>query len=290
MKTKKFYHFCFYTAIALLPFCMEAQATFSSLEEEYTPKYCLQLEAAYGKGMMSEGGFEGIEYMFDSIPLERKTVLDIGSGLGGVAFYLADKYAMQVTGIEVNVWMVAESEKRIPDRLKGKVNFLKSSSNSNWSIPNERYDMIYSKGVLTHLEKKDELLQECHRLLKREGLLVITDWLSSAEKKWGENIARLVELENLVLFPESETGYNEILKKNGFNVLSVRDDSLVYMRYNREIVKRLQDPEQHQRLLNYFGETELKDAVDGYDSIAKAIEAGELRVMRFVAHKGASLQ
>lgn len=32
--------------------------TWSSLEEEYTPNYCLQLEATYGAGMMSEGGIE----------------------------------------------------------------------------------------------------------------------------------------------------------------------------------------------------------------------------------------
>lgn len=34
---------------------------------EYTPRYCLQLEAAYGEGMMSEGGKEGIEHMFSGI-------------------------------------------------------------------------------------------------------------------------------------------------------------------------------------------------------------------------------
>src|SRR5262249_4149455 len=38
---------------------------FSSLENEYTPTYCLQLEAAYGEDMMSEGGIEGIEHMFN---------------------------------------------------------------------------------------------------------------------------------------------------------------------------------------------------------------------------------
>jgi hypothetical protein len=43
------------------------RVTFASLENEYTPRYCLQLEAAYGHGMMSEGGREGIVLLFYSL-------------------------------------------------------------------------------------------------------------------------------------------------------------------------------------------------------------------------------
>lgn len=287
MSIRKLHCFCMYAACNLFFSCLygSQEPTFSSLEEEYTPNYCLQLEAAYGTGMMSEGGSEGIDYMFDSLGLEKKVALDIGSGIGGAAFYLAEKYSMQITGLEVNAWMVAESKKRIPEPLKGKVDFLLSTANSGWPLPNESYDIIYSKGVFTHLETKDEILQECYRLLKKGGLLVITDWLSSESRLWGENIARLVELENLVLFPESQTGYIKLLEKNGFTLLSVRDDSVVYHRFNQQIVERLQDVTQHQTLLNYFNETELKASVEGYESIAKALEVEELSVFRFVVQK-----
>ena len=209
MDISKLYYFGVHVATGLFSFCLYASqsVTFSTLEEEYTPNYCLQLEAAYGEGMMSEGGLEGIDYMFRSIPLENKVALDIGSGIGGVALYLADKFSMEVTGVEVNPWMVVESKRRIPDHLKGRVDFCLSASNSGWAFPNNSYDIVYSKGVLTHLETKDEIFQECYRLLKKGGILVITDWLSSEEKRWGKNIGRLVELENLVLFPESKTRY-----------------------------------------------------------------------------------
>ncbi|MBP9841079.1 MAG: methyltransferase domain-containing protein [Simkaniaceae bacterium] len=258
---------------------------FSSLEEEYTPHYCLQLEAAYGAGMMSEGGLEGIDYMFDSLPLENKVGLDIGSGIGGVAFYLAEKFSMQITGLEVNRWMVEESKNRTPEHLKGRVDFRLSDSNTGWSIPNDSYDIIYSKGVLTHLETKDEILQECYRLLKKGGLLVITDWLSSSNKQWGGNIARLVALENLALFPESKNGYIELLEKNGFTILSVRDDSCVYHRFNQEIVKRLQNDKEHQTFLTYFDEAGLEASIEGYESIVKALEVEELKIFRFVVQK-----
>jgi ubiquinone/menaquinone biosynthesis C-methylase UbiE len=255
------------------------------LKDEYTPKYCLQLEAAYGKGMMSEGGKDGIEHMFAQIPLKHKSALDIGSGLGGMAFYLADKYDMRITGLEVNPWMVAFSEKQTPEHLKSNVSFLQSHGNSDWPIPNNSYDIIYSKGVLTHLEKKDEIFLECYRLLKKDGLFVITDWLSSEDKRWGKNIERLVELENLILFPESENGYIELLKKNGFTLLSLRDDSLVYLKYNREIIEGLQNRIDKQIFLEYFNENELKAAIVGYQSIVKALEVRELQIFRFIARK-----
>ncbi len=262
------------------------ETTFATLEEEYTPKYCLQLEAAYGDGMMSEGGAEGIQHLFEGVALEGKKALDIGCGLGGVAHYLAKAHAMEVTGVEVNPWMVMEANRRIPEHLRGKLVFLLTTSNSDWLLPSNSFDIIYSKGVLTHLETKDEVFQECQRLLKDDGLLVINDWLSSEDKKWGENIAKLVELENLALYPESETGYREAFERGGFKVLSVRDESPVYLRFNQEIASRLRDPARRSALLEIFTEEELEASIVGYESIAKAIETEELRVLRFTAQKG----
>lgn len=54
--------------------------------EEYSPHYCHLLEAAYGTGMMSEGG-EAIDLMFQGLSIQGKKALDIGSGLGGVAYH-----------------------------------------------------------------------------------------------------------------------------------------------------------------------------------------------------------
>lgn len=272
-------------AVVLPTGCTAQDNGFNSLEEEYTPTYCFQLEAAYGNGMMSEGGVDGIEYMFDQITLSNKTALDIGCGLGGVAFYLAQQYAMNITGLEVNNWMVAEATNRTPNCLKGQVDFILSTSNQDWPLPSNMFDVIYSKGVLTHVAVKDPVFQESHRLLKEKGLFVITDWLSSDSKKWGENIQRLVDLENLVLFPESESAYVQTLEKNGFTVISVRDDSSVYLNYNQKIIERLQHPQQFGGYTIYFTPEDAAASIEGYESIVKAIVAGELRVVRFIAQK-----
>ena len=62
MKTRKF----FYTFLSLVPFFLFASEPFATLEDVYTPKYCAQLEAAYGTNLMSEGGAEAIEHITNS--------------------------------------------------------------------------------------------------------------------------------------------------------------------------------------------------------------------------------
>lgn len=248
---------------------------FDTLEETYSPEYCAELELAYGRGMMSEGGTEAIEHMFENISLQSQKALDIGSGLGGVAFYLAEKYGTEVTGIETNAWMVAESINRTPPQFRSLVNFVQTVSNSEWPFAPQSFDLIYSKGVLTHIENKKELFDECLRLLKPGGMMIITDWLSSEARTWGPEIAKLVELEHLALYPESETGYIRLLENSGFTVLSVRDDTVLYKSYNEKII----------RLLQAYKDPQLEPAIEGYQAIANAMATGELRTIYFAAKK-----
>lgn len=256
-----------------------------TLEEVYSPKYCQQLEAAYGKDMMSEGGHEAIEHLFDGIPLQGKKVLDIGSGLGGVAFYIAKTYNCSVTGLEINSWMVEEAKRRTPKPLQSKVHFVKSIG-SRWPFSDSSFDIICSKGVLTHVEDKSDILRECFRTLKPDGLLVISDALSSEARVWGEQITRLNELEDLNMYPESESGYIEQLQQHHFILQSVRDDDKPCHKWTLELINRLKDPAMRTTHLQYFQENELEAHIEGYEAMLKALETGELRSVRFIANKG----
>jgi len=48
-------------------------------------------EAIYGKGLISLGGYDAAEQMFDGLELNGEHLLDIGSGIGGIAHHLAAK-------------------------------------------------------------------------------------------------------------------------------------------------------------------------------------------------------
>lgn len=256
-----------------------------NLEEVYTPQYCQQLEAAYGKNMMSEGGEDAIIHLFDSVQLQGKRALDIGSGLGGVAFFVADRYNCTVVGLEINSWMVGEAKKRTPKHLFDKVDFVQCEPDAMWPFADGCFDVIYSKGVLTHAEDKNGIFQECYRTLKPGGMLVISDALSSEAKVWGEHIGRLNELESLNMYPESESGYITLLKKHNFIIQSVRDDDKECHKWTLELINRLKDPAMQSTHLRYFDTPELDAHIEGYEAMRKALEVGELRSVRFIATK-----
>lgn len=119
---------------------------------EYSEEYCRLLETAYGDGMMSEGGTKAIDRMFLSEDLRNKTILDIGFGLGGACIYLAEKHHATVFGVEINPWMVEESTRRTPSNLKHQVKFLQYHPEEKLPFADNFFDIVFSKGVLTHLK------------------------------------------------------------------------------------------------------------------------------------------
>ncbi|MBX9705183.1 MAG: methyltransferase domain-containing protein [Gammaproteobacteria bacterium] len=233
---------------------------------------------------MSEGGDEAIDNMFAGIPLHNKTVLDIGAGLGGAAFHVAEKYQATVYGVELSSWLVQEAQRRIPDALKGKVDFV-AYSPPTLPFDHNFFDIIYSKGVFTHVKDKAPLFKEVFRTLKPNGLFVIDDWLSPVKDQWGPNITKMATEENLLLYAETETNYEKLLTSCGFSDIKTRNENKNYFRYNNNIVRHLEQKEVAEYFRKAFGEVAYQQALDSYCLIAKAVDENELLIRSFVAKK-----
>lgn len=251
------------------------------LVQEYPEDYCSLLEEHYGFGMMSEGGAEGIELMFKGVDLKNKKALDIGSGMGGVPEYLAKTHNMDVTGLEINPWMVEETTKRIPKHLESQLRYVLSISDDTLNFPDNHFDIVYSKGVLVHLKNKNGLFKEIRRVLKSGGVLVIDDWIAPKDGQWGDEIQRMMEIENLSLFAQSQESYIKDLQDAGFNVTSVKDDSKFYADYNRKICFDLEGPKK-EKFLELLGQKGYQENLAGYRMIAESFENQELYSITFV--------
>ncbi|HSX37257.1 MAG TPA: methyltransferase domain-containing protein [Chlamydiales bacterium] len=257
--------------------------------EQYSPEYCRLLEAAYGEGMMSEGG-EALALMFKDVSIQGKKALDIGSGLGGVAYYLAKEHDCQVTGLEINPWMVKEAEERALKEIKNKLDFVLSTSNDHLPFENDSFDVVYSRGVFCHIENKQGILNECYRILKPGGVLVVNDFLSSIKGKWGEHVKRLVELEGLPIYAETIDGYIEVLNKAQLKGTKVLNLTEKYALYNEEIVSRLKTSEKKEAFIHSFNEKLHAEAIEGYSAIAQAMQKSEGMTVQFIAHKENGLE
>lgn len=249
---------------------------------EYPPDYCLLLEEIYGTGMMSEGEGQATEHMFEGVALQEKTALDFGCGLGGMATYLAQEHAMHITGLDINPWMIAQAEKRIPKNIQSQLRYVCSTSDETLPFADNQFDIIYSKGVLTHLENKQPVFKEFKRILKPNGTLVILDCLSPVQGQWGPHISQMASIEDLTMFAETEERYLQLLENAGFDIIATRDDSRIYTEYNKEICRMLRE-EKKDTFLQLLGKKAYQENLEGYEAIVKAFETEELFMLRFIA-------
>ncbi len=251
--------------------------------EEYQPDYCYCLEDAYGKNFMSEGGTQAIDELFHGVDIKGKRLLDIGSGLGGAVFYLAQQHQCNIAGLEINPWMVGESTKRIPPDLAHLVDF-QSYTPPTLPFSADSFDIIFSKGVLVHVADKAPLFASIHHALKPQGILIINDWLSPY-KSWRKAIQNMCELEDLTLYPQTEQEYVQLLQDAGFTLQTLDDENPLYINYNRDVASKLKIPDVAENFISRFGKKSWQNSIIGYEKIAESMEKNELLVRRFMATK-----
>lgn len=259
----------------------------TAINNTYTKEYCHQLELAYGDNMMSEGGSKGIEKMFQGVDLQGKTLLDFGSGLGGVAVYLASRHQARVTGVEINKPMIEEANKRLPAGLKDKVSYNHISSDLKLSFPENSFDVVYSKGVIVHLsqEQRNTIFKEFHRILKKGGKVIIYDWLSPTDGQWSPQVEKLIETEALPLFAFSKDAYKKQLESVGFQDCCLTDMTSLYAQHNQDVVDRLGSKPIKRKFIEAYGEKVFYEHLEGYQNIVTAHKSGDLLNVRIAAVK-----
>jgi cyclopropane-fatty-acyl-phospholipid synthase len=100
------------------------------------------------------------------------TVLDIGSGWGGLALYLAEKHGATVTGVTLSGEQHAASVDRAHDKgLSDKVDFHLQDYRSVTGI----FDRIVSVGMFEHVGKEhyDVFFGKCRDMLADDGVMLL---------------------------------------------------------------------------------------------------------------------
>lgn len=108
-------------------------------------------------------------------PKPGESVLDIGSGLGGPARYLAKVWGCRVTGIDLTAEFVATAiELTRRTGLSDRVDF-KQGSALDLPFDDESFDLAWSQNVVMNIAERERYYAEIHRVLKPGGWLAIQD-------------------------------------------------------------------------------------------------------------------
>lgn len=152
-------------------------------------------------------------------------VLDIGCGLGGSAFWLAENFDCRVTGITISPVQARMANKKAKARgLSGRVQFQVSDANQ-WHPEPESVDLVWIMESSEHFEDKKRFFERCASVLKPGGVLAVCAWLRrdgpmpEDEQKLVAKIAEAMLSASL----DSLSDYQTWMRDSGLTVTAAED-------------------------------------------------------------------
>jgi tocopherol O-methyltransferase len=161
---------------------------------------------------------------------QPQSILDVGCGIGGSSLVLADRYRAAVIGITLSpVQRDRASERARAAGASVQVTFQVADAMA-MPFQEDRFDLVWSLESGEHMPDKRRFLQECLRVLKPGGRLVLATWchrdseppsppLSAAELRDLERIYSLYHLPGTISLP----AYEQIASELHFSQIKVAD-------------------------------------------------------------------
>ncbi len=147
-----------------------------------------------------------------------KKVLDIGSGVGTIDFYLASK-GINTTGIEISQKAVALA--KVNSRFLGldkKTKFI-SANFSNYKSK-EKFDLVILSEVIEHLENEKEILFKIKNFMNKNSVLIITT-PSQKAPLYKLGLLKQFDLNVGHIRRYTTESLKDLLEKNGFKVIHI---------------------------------------------------------------------
>lgn len=161
------------------------------------------------------------------------SVLDVASGTGESACFLAETYRCHVTGIDMAECMVERARRKAGERGLG-VEFRRGDAH-NLPFAEGTFDAVISECTMCLLDK-DKAISEMVRVAKRGGCVGMHDicWRTGAPD---DLKFRLAEIENER--PETIEGWRALFERAGLVDIASVDRSLLLHDWTGAIKKRL---------------------------------------------------
>lgn len=197
--------------------------TADSVETNYNDIGTIVMEMIYGADFLSPGGIDttqGLAELADIAPGSR--VLDVGCGLGGAVFFLAEKKACKVTGIDLMEDNISQANHRAREKNLLESTHFEVGDAHALPYPPGTFDVVWGQDAWCHVDDKQALIEQAHRVLTDRGWVAFSDWLLRDEKgPLNEKIRRVAASENMA----SEQAYRSYLADCGFSILHYADTS-----------------------------------------------------------------
>jgi SAM-dependent methyltransferase len=153
---------------------------------------------------------------------EGTAVLEVGSGSGGPAVYLALARSCRVTGVDINEHGVRNSADLARARgVAGRTDFRAVDASRPLPFPDAGFDAVVSNDAMCHIRDRGAALRDWHRVLRPGGRVLFTDAMVLTGIVSHEELATRSSIGFYLFAPPGEN--ERLLEAAGFTLLDAED-------------------------------------------------------------------
>ena len=147
----------------------------------------------------------------------QSDVLEVGSGSGGPAVYLAAATGCRITGVDINERGVVNGE-RLASRhqVAGRATFRRLDASGPLPFPDAAFSAVVSNDAICHLANRREVLRDWHRLIRPGGRMLFTDALVITGALTNEELATRSSIGFYLFVPMGEN--ERLIAEAGFRL------------------------------------------------------------------------
>ncbi len=126
-----------------------------------------------------------------------ESVADIGCGTGYFTIPFAKEIGKKgmVYAVDINPMMLQETKRRTEEENLTNVKVIQSSEN-NFMLKDNAVDIVFTSTVFHEVDSPEKFLDECRRVLKKGGRLIILDW-NKIDEEFGPPSNRRMDIEEV---------------------------------------------------------------------------------------------
>ena len=227
-------------------------------------------------------GIEAVDYCINNLNIDSSMeILEIGSGLGGPARYIASKTKAKIYALELQ-----DDQNKIASNLTKRCGLDKAINHICGDIltyywDKKKFNCIVSWLTLFHIHEHEKLLKKCFDLLRPNGYFYAEDLIGKQTFSNDELSALSTELYANYL-PNFKT-YEFELKKNGFKIIYYEDMTDEWANFTKR--RKESYLKQRDRHIRVHGIDVFNSLNSFYTFIDKYFSNGKLGGIRVIAKK-----
>jgi len=226
------------------------------------------------------GGVGAVEALARRAALApRMAVLDVCAGLGGPARFLAHRFGVRVTGVDLTHSRCAAGARLTAlVRLSSLVHLVRADAQV-LPFRAHAFDAAVSQEGLLHVPDKAAVLGECARVLRPGARLAFSDWI--AHPRLEDNERRRLREWMAAVTLQSIDGYRGLLARAGFGDIEAEDVSAEWIGILRERLRMYRGL--REQTVARFGQARYEEYNQLYAFFVGLVEAGKLGGARLSA-------